>query len=79
MNITNNIEYNLLKDAESDANSVPLFYKEHSLITAEDYNKGFVACKRNFYANQNVPDCSNFLQLVSSSLNHLNPYYIYDS
>ncbi|KAG2374525.1 hypothetical protein C9374_010809 [Naegleria lovaniensis] len=70
---------NGVTDAESDANSVPLFYKEHSLITSEDYNKGFIACKGNFYANQNVPDCSNFLQLVYSSLDHLNPYYIYDS
>ncbi|EFC40187.1 virulence-related protein Nf314 [Naegleria gruberi] len=70
---------NGVTDGEEDANSVPLFYKEHSLITIEDYNAGFVSCKGNFYANQNSADCSAFLSKVYASLTHLNPYYIYDS
>jgi carboxypeptidase C (cathepsin A) len=64
---------------EDDANSIPLFLAQHSIIPMSMYNQGLKICKNNFYVHQNDPRCANFLSEAMSKLDLINPYYLYDS
>ncbi|KAL9655463.1 hypothetical protein ABK040_011858 [Willaertia magna] len=70
---------NGVTDGEADSNSIPPYLKEHSILTEEQYARGFNACHGNFYRYQNLPKCSSFLDETQSIFGVLNPYYLYDS
>ena len=64
---------------ETDANSIPPFFAQHSLIPMSQYDQGVKDCKGNFYQNQNDPKCARFLTNIWNNLDMINPYYLYDS
>lgn len=70
---------NGVTDAEADSNSIPPMMQYHSLISIKYYQAGYAACKGDFYQNQNVPACSDFLSNSNNIMGNINPYYIYDS
>lgn len=49
------------------------------MISIKYYEQGFAACKGDFFNNQNVPACAQFLDQSNNVMGNINPYYIYDS
>jgi cathepsin A (carboxypeptidase C) len=64
---------------DTDANSIPPFMVQHSLIPVSMYDQGVKDCNGDFYKNQQEHKCASFLTQIWNKLDGINPYYLYDS